>query len=140
MPHVSRKKLKKKVFVKIGEQLADRICKTSSPAEIRWFLNEILTRTEQIMLAKRLAIILMLRKRYSFRTIQKTLKVTPQTVLRFWRKTKKPSFQVIVNKISEDKGWGNFLEWLEAFLLVGMPPRSGPGRWKAMERAGRIKY
>lgn len=134
MPHVSRKKLKRKVFVKIGEQFADIINKTSSPKEIGWFLNKLLTPTERVMLSKRLAIMFMLKKEYSFRVIQKTLKVTPQTVLRFWHKVKKPSYKAAIQKISENKHGKNFWKELEE-LLFFLPPKSGPGRWKMAERA-----
>ena len=137
MPHVSKKKLKRKVFIKIGTQLADIINKANSSKEINWFLNELLTSTERIMLSKRLALMFMLKKGYPFRAIQKVLKVTPQTVLRFWHKTKKPSYRAFVKKISEDKTGKNFWEELEDILLLGMPSRSGVGRWKAMERAMR---
>lgn len=134
MPHVSRKKLKRKVFVKIGEQLADIINKTSSPKEIWWFLNELLTTTELIMLSKRLALMFMLKKGYSFSVIQKTLKVTPQTVLRFWYKTRKPSYKTAVEKMSEEKPSKSFWKELEE-LLFFLPPKHGPGRWKMAERA-----
>lgn len=120
--------------MKIGDQLADIINKTSSPKEIRWFLNELLTPTERIMLSKRLALMFMLKKGYSFSAIQKTLKVTPQTVLRFWHKTKKPSYKAAVQKISEDKPGKNFWKELEE-LLFFLPPKHGPGRWKMAERA-----
>ena len=123
MPHVSRKKLKKKVFIKIGEQLSDTIAKANSAQELKWIFKELVTPTERIMLAKRLAIILMLERGYSFDIIQKTLKVTPQTIVRFWKISKQSSYKPILKEISAGKIKRNFWQELEENILLGMPPR-----------------
>src|SRR3989344_7905171 len=115
MPHVSRKKLKKKVFIKIGEQLADTIAKANSARELRWVFKELITPTECVMLAKRLAIILMLERGYSFDIIQKTLKVTPQTIVMFWKITKQSSHKLVIKEISSGKKKRGF--WQELKLL-----------------------
>ena len=132
MPHVSRKKLKKKVFIKIGEQLSDTIAKANSARELKWIFKELVTPTERIMLAKRLAIILMLEKGYSFDIIQKTLKVTPQTIVRFWKISKQSSYKPIIKEISTDKTRRNFWQELEENILLGMPPRGR--QWQLMRR------
>lgn len=132
MPHVSRRKLKKKVFVRIGSELANIIVKVNSSQEINWLFKELITPTERVMLAKRLAIFLMLEKKYSFRTIERTLKVTLQTVVRFWKKTKDPSYKPLLRKVEQNKGGRGFLRDLEKMILVGMPPRGR--QWMLMRR------
>jgi len=132
MPHVSRKKLKKKVFIKIGEQLADTIAKANSARELRWVFKELITPTERVMLAKRLAIILMLERGYSFDIIQKTLKVTPQTIVRFWKITKQSSHKLVIKEISSNKAKKDFWQELEKLILLGMPPRGR--QWQLMRR------
>lgn len=123
MPHVSKKKLKKKVFNRIGSELSDFILKTSSHDEINWVIKELLTPTERIMLSKRLALFLMLEKHYSFSVIQKTLKITPQTVVRFWKKAKEPGYRPLLQRVGKNKEGRGFLKDLESMILMGMPPR-----------------
>ncbi|KKT56850.1 MAG: hypothetical protein UW81_C0020G0015 [Candidatus Giovannonibacteria bacterium GW2011_GWC2_44_9] len=123
MPHVSRKKLKKKVFIKIGEKLSDTVAKANSAREVRWIFKELITPTECVMLAKRLAIILMLEKGHSFNTIQRTLKVTPQTIVRFWKITKQSLHKSVIKEISASKTKGDFWQELEKLILLGMSPR-----------------
>lgn len=85
MPHVSRKKLNKKIYQKIGDEFILFILELKSSTDTKSFLTNLLTKTERVMLAKRLAVIGMLIKGYSFEAIQKTLEVSPSTVDRFWK-------------------------------------------------------
>ena len=133
MSHVSRRKLKKKVFVKIGDELSGIITKANSSNDINWLFKELITPTERIMLAKRLAIFLMLEKKYSYRAIERTLKVTQQTIVRFWKKTKEPGYKPLLRKIESNKGGKGFLQDLEKMILMGMPPRGR--QWMMMRRA-----
>src|SRR3990167_9033795 len=109
MPHISKKGVKRKTFLRISNDLVVMIAGLHSKREAKLLLNEILTPTERIMLAKRIAIIFMLKKNYSFETIWRTLKVSPSTVARFWKQTKTHSFHTISRRISNS-------------LLAGMPP------------------
>ncbi|MBI2609794.1 helix-turn-helix domain-containing protein [Candidatus Giovannonibacteria bacterium] len=129
MPQISKKKIKRKTFARIENEFAAVFTTLNSQALIKRFFGEFFTETEQTMLAKRLAVILMLKKGYSFEAIQKTLKLSPQTLSRYWRKLKKGEFQYILNKSSRKKGEiQNFIEALETILQAGLPPR-GRGRW-----------
>lgn len=138
MPHVSRKRLKKKTFARINEHFVNTAGNLGSSQEMKKFLNEVLTRTERTMLSKRLALIFMLKKGYSFMAIRNTLKVSPSTVTRIWKKLKLGSFSYISSKIpkkvSTNKLKNDFWKDLESILTLGLPPR-GRGRWKIVERA-----
>lgn len=85
MPHVSHKKLNKKIYKKIGNQFVEFVLELRSSKDTKNFLTNLLTRTERIMLAKRLAVICMLIRGYSFEVIQQILQVSPSTVDRFWK-------------------------------------------------------
>jgi uncharacterized protein YerC len=105
MPHVSQKKLKRKIFTRISTELISYILELESSAEAKSFLTELLTKTERIMIAKRLAVLIMLKKGYSFRVISATLHVSPSTVERYWKEAKKKSFPVLSRRI--EHGWAN---------------------------------
>src|SRR3989344_1919645 len=123
MPHISKKKLKKQVFQKIQEEFIDVLANIKSTKEGKQFIRELFTQTEQVMLAKRLAILFMLQKGYSFHMIERTLKVTPQTILRFWKNNKQKQKQIVTHKVFSERVQRNFWEDVEALLLMGMPSR-----------------
>ncbi|HBT81612.1 TPA: hypothetical protein DEB04_02750 [Candidatus Giovannonibacteria bacterium] len=128
MPHVSRKRVKKDIFKRMSNEFIENIASLKNSSEIRGFLNELLTPTERIMLAKRMAAILMLKKGIPFRIVIRTLKLSPSTVSRFWKLTKIKDFQ-FVSKLSRKKQERKkFWDELEILLRAGMPPR-GRGRW-----------
>lgn len=134
MPHVSKNKLKKKTFLRIGTQLQEKIAKANSKSDINWFTEALLTPTEKIMMAKRLAIILMLEKGYPFWAIELTLKVTQQTIVRFWKKMKlRPD---LFKFKTENRGVGpkpsNFWKNLEEMFTI-LPPRGR--QWEFMRHA-----
>ena len=120
MPHVSRKKLNKKVYQKIGDEFIQFVLELKSTSDAKSFLTNLLTKTERIMLAKRLSVIGMLIKGYSFEAIQQTLQVSPATVDKFWKIIQQypNSFSLVRLRIetkSKSGFWkilGNFLESL----------------------------
>ena len=105
----------------------------------RDFVRELLTPTERIMLAKRLSLVLMLKRGFPFSVIERTLKVSPSTVLRFWLISKQGSFATLTHKSAfgddtkskvRHKNKSNFWDELESLILLGMPRRaSGTARW-----------
>ena len=95
MPHISRRYVRRKIYKKMNENLMNVFAHFRSKAEVVRALNTILTPTEKVMFAKRLAIVLMLQNGYSFRAIERTVKVTPQTVLRFWKIYKAGKFDYL---------------------------------------------
>jgi uncharacterized protein YerC len=122
MPHVSTRTLQRKTFKHISKDLTVLIASLRSKNEIKTFLGELLTPTERVMLTKRLAIIFMLKKDYSFEIIWRTLHVSPSTVARFWKETKRHSYPTISKQIKNEKAREEFWNSLEHTLLAGMPP------------------
>ena len=117
MPHVSRKKLNKKIYQKIGEEFIQFVLELKSSKDAKSFLTNLLTKTERIMLAKRLAVIGMLIRGYSFEAIQQTLEVSPATVDKFWKIIQQsPSSFLLIRSRIETKSKSGFWKILGDFL------------------------
>ncbi len=125
MPHVSRKKLKKKVFLRINSQFIEKLTQLNSKSGVHWFTEVLLTPTEKTMMAKRISIILMLENEYPFWVIEKTLKVTQQTILRFWKhmKQRPDLFKFKTTNRKVGKKPNNFWKEFEDMFFLGMPKR-----------------
>jgi len=130
MPHISKKRLKKKTFRKINEELLAVFTLAQNQHEFAPLFNDLVTRTEKIMLAKRLAVILMLSKEIPQHRIVKALKVSPSTVAKMSLKLDIGKYKSVL-KLSSKQGF-DIIEFLEFMLSGGglMPTRYGRGRWK----------
>jgi Trp operon repressor len=135
MPHVSRKKIKKEIATELADQFLTFLSITQSKTEARILANELLSQTERVMLAKRLAIIVLLVRGYSFVQIGEALGVTPQTITRVWKGMKDGKYQKIARYAREHTRHFKkeaFMEALIRMIHFGMPPRAGKGRWKSL--------
>ena len=130
MTHISKKNLTKNSHKKLTEQMANMFVvadkKTASP-----LFTSLFTESEQIMFIKRLAVILMIDKRYSKYRIAKTLHVSESTVKLLLLKYEAGLYKPIT-KLAKSKSFdtNTFWEMVEVLLRAGMPPR-GKGRWKS---------
>lgn len=77
------------------------ISQLSNKNEIDLFLKEFFSKTERVMLSKRLAIALLLSNGYSYRDIRKILKVSFPTVrtVQFWLDYGRGGYKQAVKKI-----------------------------------------
>jgi uncharacterized protein YerC len=138
MPHVSKQTLKKETAALLSDQLLTFVSIARTKQEALVLAEELFTETERLMLGKRLAIIVMLARGYSFTQIEETLAVTPQTITRLWKECKEGKHAKIQRYAREYTGhfkrtsiWSN----IEKVLSAGMPPRAGKGRWKELRRS-----
>ena len=92
MTHVSQKRVKRKTAKLLEERFVRFILGLKNSKQGELLLKEILTPTERTMLAKRVSIIYMLERGYSFYRIQKILKVSTSTILRFWKQKQSGAF------------------------------------------------
>lgn len=129
MTHVSRKFVKRKTAQRLEEQFIRFIFGLKNSKKGKLLLKELLTPTERTMLAKRLSIIWMLDRNYSFYRIEKTLKVSTSTLLRFWKQKQSGAFIHTLESFKKEKEAKQFWEALETFMRAGLPPR-GRGRWR----------
>lgn len=131
MAQISKYLISKDVY----EQIFDLLLKTISSLENKnrtsKFLEGFLTPTEKIMLAKRLAISILLAKGYHYREISRILKVSLATIGTMGQNYKyQPGFRSVVQKILEDEKIENF--WLkigEVIASVGAVGGKGSGAW-----------
>lgn len=139
MSHISKKPIKKEVADALVDQLLTFLTTLYTKREARVLVRELLTQTERIMLAKRLAVIVLIERGYSFAQIEQLLRVTPQTVARIWKEKRTGRYTKIAryarSKTSHFKREGMW-DGLERVLRLGMPPRIGPGRRGALMRLG----
>src|SRR3989344_5978957 len=82
MPHISSKKLDPVLLEKLFNKLISIFMKAQEKKSLSLLIDEILTTTEKIMLAKRLAVILMLSGNTPQHKIADALKVSPTTVVK----------------------------------------------------------
>ncbi|MBI1957529.1 MAG: hypothetical protein HYS44_03700 [Candidatus Niyogibacteria bacterium] len=129
MPHISRKHVKRDVFLRMNDRFIRSVINLGDQKSASSFLKELLTSTEQIMLAKRLAVIFMLQHHCSFYRIERVLKISPSTAARLWRKMEAGEFSHICALMRNEKQKRAFWTKMETLLRMGMPPM-GRGRWK----------
>lgn len=135
MTHVSKYKIPQSVERKIVEAFMRSLFSTSATRG-KARIYSILTSTERIMLAKRLAVILMLDKDESYYRIEQTLNVSRSTVRRLHRRLLAGHFDPLCRIFNRNL---SLLDYLELFLSAGLPSRAGPRHQKRLDmlRTGR---
>ena len=106
MPQVSRNKLLPQSEKELTESLNLVLSNISKREEMLKFLNALLTDTEKLMLAKRLAIIVLVKEGLSDTDISNSLHVTRITVTKmryFYESRAKEGYDVALSKIENDK-------------------------------------
>jgi Trp operon repressor len=95
MKNLTNIRIDKNVYNKIyGQFVSSLICLDNKEKSIL-FVNELFTESEKMMLAKRLAIIIMLKEGLSNRVISNSLNVSPATVTRASVALKRNSYNII---------------------------------------------
>lgn len=117
MPQVSRNKLPSETEKELTESLNLVFSSISKRDEMLKFLNSLLTDTEKLMLAKRLAIIIFIKEGLSDSDIATSLNVTRMTVSKlryFYEARAKEGYDVALTKIENNK----ILQGVKRFLLA----------------------
>jgi uncharacterized protein YerC len=125
MSHISKHYLKQEDFMVIHKILYEALASFYSTREAKVILGELLTKTEKIMLAKRLAIISLLNQGHSIYFIQHVLKVSPSTVARIRLAYEDKKYTSLVQKLKTRK-WDTVRKQIERII----PPRTGRDRFK----------
>jgi uncharacterized protein YerC len=132
MPHISRKKVSNKVLKRITGQFFDSIYKQGR-SNLRPFLINLLTDTEEIMLAKRLAVIAMLVEGIGYYKIRKFLKVSTSTIKRIDNNLSRDEYSDVEKWFKKEKNKKTFWSDMEKLFRAGMPPIVGKGRWSFLD-------
>lgn len=130
MPHISKKKLNKETITRLNKKLMATFEDAHGKNGLSKIFRELFTYTEKIMLAKRLAIILLLHKEIPQHRIVDMLLVSPSTVAKMSLNLETGKYNSIIKIVKQRKT--GLLDLIE-FLLSGgglMPPIVGRGRWK----------
>jgi len=128
MPHVSGYPMKNKVSKRIDNQLIKALEDAFGSKKYKGLMNLLFTRTEKIMLAKRLAVIAMIGEGIPTSQIVKILKISPTTVARYIDIAHKGINEPTRHK-SEPKKVGR-KKRNPLYTCFGLlPPIVGPGRW-----------
>ncbi len=128
MTQVSRRFLDKKTQEYIFQTFITATTKLSSPSLNQSFFQDLLTPTEQIMLAKRLCIAYMLQKHYSQRSISDTLKLSTTTITRVSTilKTQGNGFKQVLKVMLVDEKISDFFNKLDTLIgKIILPPKGG---------------
>jgi len=128
MPHISSKPLSESTQNAIEKKLADSFAIIGKDKNMKFVLRELFTKTESIMLAKRLTIIYLVHEGKATLDICDTLQVSPSTVARVevaYEAGKYKNLSKLFRKL-EPKFW-DIIE----MLMSAMPPIVGPGRYRS---------
>jgi len=132
MVHVSKRRLKKQYLERLFNQLAISV-HTSSKRKTGALLRDLLTDSEQVMLAKRLAVILMLYEGHSCYRIWKTLNMSSSTVRSMWNLFEEGEYDNIIQTVCKRKDEREkYWKTLEIILRGGMPSM-GKDRWQSLK-------
>lgn len=141
MPQISRKPLSKELMNRINELLWEAFAKLRGKEDAATFIQDIFTTTEKVMIAKRLAIALLLARGWDQEAISSYLKVSTGTVQTIKRNLNSQSqgYRKVINQIEESGEWEQMkLDLAQAFeeILAG---RVGVN-WKRSKPAVAQKY
>ena len=135
MTHISRKKIKKEIADELADQFLTFLSLARTKQDARVLARELFSQTERVMFAKRLAVIVLLTRGYSFTQIEESLGVTRQTITRLWKETKAGGYEKIVRYARKHTGHFKKESTMDAFIRIihmGMP-RSGK-RWQQLDK------
>lgn len=130
MPHVSKHQIDKKVFKEVYLQLIKSVEQSKNKKKVDVFLDEVLTETEQVMIAKRLALVVLLINQVPESKIIDKLKISGGTINRYRRKIKRGDFVYIKKLLA-----GTKKEILETVVDLIFPDldRLTSKRWKSLK-------
>jgi len=141
MTQVSKYPLKQEVFEKMFELLSKAIIDSSSKEKAESLLEDLLTPTEKIMLAKRLAIAVLLTKNYSYKAIQEILRVSSPTIamVNLSLKYKGKGFKTFTEQLLKEEKNNKFWEKVQDLILGAMSNVKGGKSWRYLREETRRK-
>lgn len=136
---ILNKEIEKRMFAIFWKALAD----IKKEEEIERFLKDLLSPVEQIVLAKRLGIALLLARGFSYDAIRDTLKVSSATIMKvnLWLNHGGEGYKKVVEKIMREKKREELFDKIDEFLLKISPPAAlGSAGFTKKQRAGKEIY
>ena len=117
MTQISRRILNKQVEEQIFETLWEAVSQVRDKKDVQIFLGDLLTPTERVMIAKRLAIAVLLLKQKDYETIKDFLKVSNETISKVSLILKMNNgYKIAINKIIRTEAGRQFWRDIENLL------------------------
>lgn len=125
MTQVSRIPLRKEIENRIFDIFLTSLAKIRQRSDVEKFIQDLLTPTEQYMLAKRLSIAFLLYKKYDQRTISKMLKVSLSTINRVSLRLKYggEGYDKVIKDIQKNEKRDEFWQKLDELISGVVPPK-----------------
>jgi hypothetical protein len=135
MPHISKKKLDDKEVEALFLQVVYVLDRAASRGKLEAVLKQLLTSTEKVMFAKRLAAVSLLSEDLPIFDIAENLLMSPSTVDLMSLRYETGAYSALIKDGLRKKDISDILRLIET---VGgtMPPR-GKGRWRNFNEAMR---
>jgi uncharacterized protein YerC len=132
MPHISSRNISPSKQKEIETQFKTFFRSIPRSLSIDILFDQLFTETEQIMLAKRLAVLILLSENVSFYKISSALNVSTSTVERLDREWSGGTYKNLEKVLSSRKAKREMLTVLGKILRGGLPEQ-GRGRWKWLD-------
>ncbi|OGG30506.1 hypothetical protein A3A63_03930 [Candidatus Gottesmanbacteria bacterium RIFCSPLOWO2_01_FULL_46_9] len=118
MTQISRNPLSKKMEDQMFSLFRGVLVDLNDEDDVAYFLDDLLSPTEKIMLGKRLAIAFLLEKGYDQRAIHTILKVSTSTVnsVNYWLQRKGQGYRKVIGMVRKAEKWQAFVEGLDKSL------------------------
>ena len=129
MAFVSKKVFSTETRKRIRQQFIELFARQRTRKDIATVLDQLLTDTERLMLAKRIVLILMLQNKSSYYEIREALGVSTDTAARWHALLEEGKLDAIVKTLKQKKAREHLLDTGEIILRSGMPPIAGRNRY-----------
>ncbi|OGH11304.1 MAG: hypothetical protein A3B38_00565 [Candidatus Levybacteria bacterium RIFCSPLOWO2_01_FULL_36_13] len=118
MPQVSRIKLDSETEKKLIEVLETVVSKIDNKEQMQTFLSSLLTPTEKLMLAKRLAVVVLIKEGLNDSQIANSLHLTRITVskMRYYLEARGKGYDIALKILRNEKLMGEFKSLLEGLI------------------------
>lgn len=137
MAQVSSRPIPEKIYQRILEIFSQSLIKLKNKKEVEDFINDFLTPTEKIMLAKRLAIAFLLEKKYNYRSISEILRVSLPTIssVSLMKKLGGEGYRRVMSKLLEEESIKDFLMEMGEVVSGGLGKSSkGGAAWRYLHQ------
>ena len=123
MSQVSKRILTKDIEQRLFQNFWQIFADIKNPKDVQTFLEDLLSPTEKVMLAKRMAIAILFSRGYDHRAISSMLKVSTTTVskIALFFKIKSPGFQLLIRKYLQKQSFAQMVQELERYLYRLQP-------------------
>lgn len=142
MTKISRRVLRKGQEEEMYRVLTDSLTMLGNPSEVMNFIDDILSPTEKVMIAKRLFVAILLARGLTYEAIGEVLKVSPTTIYAVNHNLKcgKDGYMNVINKIIRHEKVEAFLDNIEELLLKMFPKKYGSLAFLSKQQEGKELY